>query len=183
MNLKALASLCNEAKAVRLYNAQDGTQWAGTDGTIYKLPENLGHLTTDALCTIFDISAEKAAKMQVTEKDLPSFCETDSTSTGEKDLLYWLDRRIILHGADDLPLKAPDGEIICIPTKALRPGSDAEQPGLCLRHTTSYGVPYIVYKDGLFVQAIIMPCRMEPELVTWLADVAGGLEVRQDAAV
>ena len=182
MKLKALASLCNEAKAVRLYNAPDGSQWAGTDGTIYKLPENLGRLTTDALCAIFDISAEKAAKMQITEKDLPKVYETDAFSTGERELIYWLDRRLILHGADDLPMKVPGGEVLCIPTKALRPGNDAEQPVLCLRNTDS-GTPYIVYKDGMFVQAIIMPCRMEPELVTWLADVVGGLEVRQDGTV
>ena len=182
MKLKALASLCNEAKAVRLYNAKDGTQWAGTGGTIYKLPENLGTLTTATLCAIFDISAEKAAKMVIVERELPEGFETDDTSGGEKDLLYWLDRRLILNGVDNLPLNAPGGEILCIPTKALRPGSDAEQPGLCLRHTAS-GTPYVVYKDGLFVQAIIMPSRMEPELITWLADVVGGLEVRQDGAV
>ena len=35
MKLKALGSLCNEAKVVKLYNAKDGTQWAGTGGTIY----------------------------------------------------------------------------------------------------------------------------------------------------
>ncbi len=182
MKLKALASLCNEAKAVRLYNAPDGTQWAGTDGTIYKLPENLGRLTTDALCAIFDISAEKAAKMQITEKDLPDAFETGDYGKGEKDLLYWLDRRLILHGADDLPLKAPSGEIFCIPTKALRPGSDAEQPGLCLRHTDS-GTPYIVYKDGMFVQAIIMHCRMEPETITWLGDVCRGITVEENETV
>ena len=182
MKLKALASLCNEAKIVKLYNAKDGTQWAGTGGTIYQLPENLGKLTTDTLCVIFDISAEKAAKMQIAEAELPEVFETDTYSGGEKDLLYWLDRRLILHGVDDLPLISPDGEIICIPTKALRPGSDAEQPGLCLRHTGT-GTPYIVYKDGMFVQAIIMPSRMEPEMVTWLADVVAGLEVRQDGAV
>lgn len=182
MKLKALASLCNEAKIINLYNAPDGTQWAGTSGTIYKLPENLGQLTTDALCAIFDISAEKAAKMQISEKKLPTVYETDGYSTGEKDLLYWLDKRIIAEGTDALPLKAPGGEIICIPTKVLRPGNDAEQPGLCLRHTPS-GAPYIVYKDGMFVQAIIMPRRMEPEMVTWLADVVAGLEVREDGAV
>ena len=182
MKLKALGSLCNEAKVVKLYNAADGSQWAGTGGTIYQLPENLGKLTTDTLCVIFDISAEKAAKMQIAETELPAAFETDAYSGGEKDLLYWLDRRVFLNGVDELPLKSPDGEIICIPTKALRPGSDAEQPGLCLRHTES-GVPYIVYKDGMFVQAIIMPCRMKPEMVTWLADVVGVLEVRQDGAV
>ena len=182
MKLKALASLCNEAKVVKLYNAGDDTQWAGTGGTLYKLPENLGRLTTDALCAIFDISAEKAAKMVIAETELPEGFETDDNSGGEMNLLYWMDRRLILNGVDDLPLKAPDGEILCIPTKALRPGSDAEQPGLCLRHTPS-GAPYVVYKDGIFVQAIIMPSRMEPELITWLADVVGGLEVRQDGAV
>ena len=182
MKIKALGSLCSEGKAVKLYNAADGTQWAGTSGTIYKLPESLGRLTTETLCTIFDIDAEKAAKMEIKEAELPKVFETDAYSTGEKDLLYWLDRRVILNGVDELPLKSPDGEIICIPTKALRPGSDAEQPGLCLRRTES-GVPYIVYKDGMFVQAIIMPCRMKPEMVTWLADVVGGLEVREDGAV
>ena len=182
MKLKALASLCNEAKVVKLYNAGDGTQWAGTGGTLYKLPENLGTLTTDALCAIFDISAEKAAKMVIVERELPEVFETDDSNGGEKDLLYWLDRRLILNGVDNLPLNAPGGEILCIPTKALRPGSDAEQPGLCLRHTAS-GTPYVVYKDGIFVQAIIMPSRMEPELITWLADVVGRLEVRQDETV
>lgn len=182
MKLKALASLCNEAKVVKLYNAGDGTQWAGTGTMFYKLPENLGRLTTDALCAIFDISAEKAAKMVILERELPEGFETDDSSYGEKDLLYWLDRRVILHGVDLLPTQAPNGEIFTIQTKNLKPGSDAEQPGLALRRPEG-GNPYVVYKDGLFVQAIIMPWHAEPETITWLGNVCRGITVEENETV
>lgn len=182
MKLKALASLCNEAKTVQLFNAADGTQWAGTGYAVYRLPENLGQLTEDALCAIFDIPPGKRGKMQIKTKELPDAYDTDDTCTGERELMYWLDRRLILSGRDMLPCKVPGGEVICIQTKTLKPGSDAEQPGLCIRKTET-GAPYIVFKDGLFVQAIIMPCRVEPEELSWLGDVVGGITVEDNETV
>lgn len=182
MKLKALGSLCNEAKTVQLFNAADGTQWAGTGYAVYRLPENLGQLTEDALCAIFDITPDKRGKMLVRTKDLPETLITDDYCHGEKNLLYWLPRRVILDGQDLLPLKAPGGEIYCIQTKNLKPGSDAEQPGLCLRRQPG-GAPYIVFKDGMFVQAIIMPWTSAPEAITWLGDVVGGITVEENATV
>lgn len=182
MKIKALGSLCNEAKTVRLYNAEDGTQWAGTGYAVYRLPENLGKLTQDALCAIFDIPQEKQGKMLIQTKDLPDAYDTDDYCPGERELLYWMDRRLILSGRDLVPLKAPSGEIFTIQTKNLRPLSDAEQPGLSLRKTET-GTPYIVFKDGLFVQAIIMPCRVEPEELTWLGDVCRGISVEDNETV
>lgn len=176
MKLKALASLCSEAKTLALFDAADGSQWAGTDAALWKLPENLGRLTTDALCAIFDISAEKAAKMDIRHEQLPGVLDTDDQSPNERKLLYWLGRRLILDGDDMLPTKAPDGEIFCLKTRWLKPGSDAEQPGLSLRHTADE-IPYIVHKDGLFVTGILYPRAPEPEQVTWLADVCRGITV------
>ena len=63
MKLKALASLCTEAKTVQLFNAEDGTQWAGTGYAVWRLPENLGKLTQEALCAIFDIPQEKQVEV------------------------------------------------------------------------------------------------------------------------
>ena len=182
MKLKALASLCNEAKAVRLYNAPDGTQWAGTGFAIWRLPENLGNLTQDALCAIFDITQEKQGKMVIKTQEMPAAFDTGEYCSGEKDLLYWLDRRVILNGVDLLPTQAPNGEIFTIQTKNLRPGSDAEQPGLAMRRPEE-GNPYIVYKDGLFVQAIIMPWHAEPETITWLGNVCRGITVEENETV
>lgn len=182
MKIKALASLCAEAKAVRLFNGPEGSQWAGTGYAIYRLPENLTPLSQDALCAIFDIPAEKQAKMVIQTKELPECFDTDDYSAGEKDLLYWPGRRLILEGTDLLPVNAPGGEVYCIQTKNLKPGSDAEQPGLCLRRQPE-GSPYIVYKDGLFVQAILMPWALQPEQITWLSDVTRGVTVRDNETV
>ena len=182
MKLKALASLCNEARCVYLFNEEDGTQWAGTGFAIWRLPENLGNLTQDALCAIFDISQEKQGKMVIKTKEMPTAFDTGEYCQGEKDLLYWLDRRVILHGVDLLPTQAPNGEIFTIQTKNLRPGSDAEQPGLALRRPEE-GNPYVVYKDGLFVQAIIMPWHAEPETITWLGNVCRGITVEENETV
>lgn len=183
MKLKALASMCNEVKTVLLYNAADGSQWAGTGYAVYRLPENLGQLTEDALCAIFDIPPDKRGKMLVRTKDLPEALDIEDYHPGEKELLYWPQRRFILDGQDLLPLKAPNGEIYCIQTKNLKPGSDAEQPGLCLRQQPEDEKPYIVYKDGLFVQAIIMPRTSAPEAITWLGDVTDGLTVQENETV
>lgn len=174
MKLKALARLCAEAKQVILYETPEGMQWAGTGSVIWKLPENLGRLNTAALCAIFDITAEKAAKMKIKSEMLPEGIDTDDQVPGEKDLLYWLGRRLVLDGEDVLPLNAPGGEVFLIQTRSITPGKDAEQPGLCLRKTPG-GTPYIAVKDGIFLQAIIVPIHIAPELATWLGDVTSGI--------
>ena len=128
------------------------------------------------------IEAAKAANADSFIRKLPQGYDTDDYCPGEKDLLFWMGRRLILNGHDLLPLKAPSGEIFTIQTKTLKPGSDAEQPGLCLRRPAE-GTPYIVFKDGLFVQAILMPRNPEPEQITWLGEVCGGISVEENETV
>lgn len=176
MNLQALGKICAEAKTLNLYEDADGVQWAGTGSCVWRLPENLGTLTTDALCAIWDVSAEKAAGWVISRHPFPDAYCTDDYSAGERELLWWVQRRLVLDGVDILPLKEPGGEVYTIKTKYIRPGKDAEQPSLCLRKTTE-GAPYIVCKDGMFVQAVIIPQPPAPEQVTWLADVLQGMTV------
>ena len=176
MNLNALGKLCTEAKALYLYDAADGTQWAGTSAAIWQLPKQLGRITADMLCAIWDISPEKTALMSITEGDFPEAYDTDPYSAGEKDMLWWIRRRLVLDGDDLLPLRAPNGEIYTIKTKYIKPGKDAEQPALCLRQTAE-GAPYIVCKDGMWVTAVIMPRQPSPEQVTWLGEVCRGITV------
>ena len=176
MKIKALAALCAEAKELTLYDAADGSQWAGTSAVRYKLPESLGELSTNALCAIMDFGPDKLAKMRVNREPMTETINTDDDAVGQKDLLYWLDRRLILDGRDVLPLIAPGGEIVCIQTQYLRPGKDAEQPALVLRRTDA-GTPYVVFMDGLFAVGVIAPMHPAPELVTWLSDVLGGVTV------
>ena len=107
MKIKALAALCAEAKELTLYDAADGSQWAGTGAVRYKLPESLGELSTNALCAIMDFGPDKLAKMRVNREPMTEAINTDDDAVGQKDLLYWLDRRLILDGRDVLPLIAP----------------------------------------------------------------------------
>lgn len=176
MNLNALGKLCAEAKALYLYEAEDGTQWAGTSACIWQLPRQFGSVTPEVLCAIWDVSDEKAAGWHIEEGDFPGAYDTDEYSPNEKSLLWWIQRRLVLDGDDMLPLKAPDGEIYTIKTKYIKPGKDAEQPSLCLRRTQG-GQPYIVCKDGMFVTAVILPKQPAPEQVTWLGDVCRGITV------
>ncbi len=177
MKLKALASLCAEEKTVKLFDAPDGTQWAGTGACWWRLPENLGELNTDALCAIFDFDSEKQEKMLIEQSKLPEAFVIEDSTKDEKNLFFWMERRLILDGTDMLPLKAPGGEIFCIKTKHLKPGKDAEQPGLCLRRTEA-GFPYIVFKDGMFIAGIITLILPDAECVTWLTDVLTGISVK-----
>lgn len=176
MNLNALGKLCAEAKALYLYEAEDGAQWAGTSACIWQLPKTLGTVTEDMLLAIWDVSVEKAAGWVTGSGSFPAAYDTDTYCAGEKDLLWWIQRRLVLDGNDLLPLKAPDGEIYTIKTKYIRPGKDAEQPALCLRQTEA-GAPYIVCKDGMWVTAVITPGNPSPEQVTWLGEVCQGITV------
>lgn len=40
---------------------------------------------------------------------------------------------------------------------------------------TTYGAPYLVAKDGMFTEAIIMPVVTKPEMTGWLTGLCNGI--------
>lgn len=173
MLLKELGAICKEAKALRLLEDAEGALWAGTSAVLWQIPRGLGKISADTLCAIWDISPEKTELMELEEGEFPEVYDTDPNDPNEKALLWWNGRRLVLDGKDVLPLKAPGGEILMITTKYIKPGKDAEQPGLFLRYTEE-GAPYIVCKDGMFVNAVILPGYPSPEQMGWIGDVCRG---------
>lgn len=177
MKLKELAKICKAARTVCLYDDGDGQQWAGTGSTFWKLPENLGRMTPESLCTVFDYTQGQIEKMEISDRPLPPFDLSEFTD-GEIELFYSEFNRLILRAIDVLPLIAPGGEVFCVQTRLLSPGKDAEQPSLYLRRIEPAGIPYIVFKEGMFLNGVIVPMLIAPEDATWIGDVCGGITVK-----
>lgn len=171
MKLKNVGALCKSAKSIVLYD--DGArQWVGEGGAIYILPENLGRMSVEMLCTIFDIHTDKAADFFTRRSDWPTPYDGED-DTEEDELIFDTDRRVMFNKRDMVPLQAPDGKVYFVQAKYLKAVDDSENLHMTLR-VTEAGTPYIAVKDGMFLAAIIMPVRFEETATSWLGRVYNG---------
>lgn len=171
MKLKNVGALCKNAKSIVLYD--DGArQWAGEGGAMYILPENLGRMTVEMLCTIFDIPADKAADFYTQRSDWPTPYDAEDDAE-EDELIFDTDRRVMFDKRDMVPLQAPYGKVYFVQAKYLKAVDDSENLHMTLR-LTEEGQPYIAVKDGMFLTAIIMPVRVKPTATVWLGQIYNG---------
>lgn len=171
MKLKTVGALCKSAKSIVLYD-DFGRQWAGEGGAMYILPKKLGSMSVEKLCTIFDISADKAADFYTRHDDWPEPYDGED-DTEEDELIFDTDRRVMFDKRDMVPLLTPGGKVYFIQAKYLKAVDDSENLHMTLRLTED-GKPYIAVKDGMCLSAIIMPVRVKPTTTVWLGQVYNG---------
>lgn len=170
MKLKAAGAFLARRKNMVLLD-DGGKQWIGDGSNFYLLPEDLGRIDGKIACAIFDIEKEKAANWKIIRRDFPE--GYDTSDTAYEDMLdYDLSCRILFNGQELLPAGAK-GKTYLIPVKAMKPLS-ADVPNLAVRHHPG-GAPYLVAKDGMFTEAIIMPVVTKPEMTGWLTDLCNGI--------
>lgn len=171
MKLKNVGALCKSAKSIVLYD--DGArQWVGEGGAIYILPENLGRMSVEMLCTIFDIPTDKAADFFTRRSDWPEPYDGED-DTREDELVFDTDCRVMFDKRDMVPLQAPGGKVYFVQAKYLKAVDDSENLHMTLR-VTEDGIPYIAVKDGMFLAAIIWPVRVKDAITAWLGRVYNG---------
>ncbi len=171
MKLKEIAALCRKAKSVIVFD-EEGRQWAGDGSAMYILPENIGGMTPDTLCVIFDIPTDKAAEFYTRRSEFPATFESGDEAE-EDELLFDTDRRVLYDGADMTPLQTPDGKVFFIKSKYLKAVNDSENLRLTLR-IDGEGNRYIAVKDGMFLAAIIVPIMLKPGTTAWLGTLYNG---------
>lgn len=161
MKLKRIASLCSSKGVFYLMDQvdQEGAilrQWLGDGYASYPL-EGLPYLDTENLCAMFDISDAKQEKCGFYHKKTPASLNMDDIDEGEREVampkLY-----VRYNGMDLLPLETSLG-VIFIQSKYLSPVDDSDYLRLFERHSKNGGV-YIAAKNGMLIQAVIMPVEV-----------------------
>ena len=172
MKLKNVGALCKRAKSIILFD-EPGRQWVGDGSAMYILPENLGHMSAEMLCTIFDIPADKAAEIYTKHGDWPEAYDSADDAEDEDELIFDTDRRVLFDGRDTLPLRDPEGRVWFVQAKYIKVVDDSENLHMTLRFMEGE-TPYIAVKDGMFLAAIIMPVKLLPGTTAWLGSVYNG---------
>ena len=172
MKLKAVGAIVSRVKQLILLDDGEG-QWIGDGYAFYLVPESLGQLTPATVCTIFDVSEDKAANWRIKRQNMPPAYDTTDDGDGREEILgYDLNRRILHNGVDQMPVATPDGKVYFIQARYMKPLSDAD-PILTLRYSDK-GQPYVIAKTGMFAEAIIMPMASTPALSDWMTEVING---------
>lgn len=171
MKLKNVGALCRAAKSIVLYD-DGGRQWVGDGSGMYVLPENLGIMSVEMLCTIFDIAPEKAADFFTRRQGWPTPYDGED-DTEEDELIFDTDRRVMFDRRDMVPARTESGRVYFVQAKYLKAVDDSENLHMTLRLTAD-GNPYIAVKDGMFLTAIIMPVKLRTGTTAWLGSVYNG---------
>ena len=172
MKLKNVGALCKRAKSIILFD-EPGRQWVGDGAAMYSLPENLGHMSAEMLCTIFDIPADKAAEIYTKHGDFPEGYDSADDAEDEDELIFDTDRRVLFDGRDMLPLRDPEGRVWFVQAKYIKAVDDSENMHMTLRFTEGE-IPYIAVKDGMFLAAIIMPVKLKTGFPGWMGEIYNG---------
>ena len=171
MKIKAIAAVCKKAKSIILYDG-DEHQWVGDGNSAYALPESLEGANEKTMCAIFDIPVEKTEDYLSRRSSWPEVYSEADEHTGEADLTFDTDMLVKFLGKDLLPCEA-DGRVYFVQAKYIKPIEDCDGLRLTLRRTPE-GTVYIAAKDGMFLQAVLVPYRPEPVMVSWLGDLYNG---------
>lgn len=165
MKLSKIAKLVKRYGVLDVYRVNQYDVWLGVAGAIYKcagLPLIYGERNARA---VLGLTADEFSKINFSERDIDMqkddgfvFHDTDRTETAANEL----DSCAVIGGTAFNILECHDGNLIFYNEDLLSPlGAKYEQYSqLCARETEN-GMPYIAVKNGFFLEAVVMPIKMD----------------------
>lgn len=172
MKTKPIISLCSKSHRMELcQDADRGAQWL-SDGHALYLLGGLPDLTTDILCSMYDISEKNKDKIVFRdESELPEHINFDDIE--EYNLTACPLDISLKYGGDILiPLKTELG-LFFVNNEYLKPFSDSqfEELSFFLRYSPERGFHYIAVKRGLLLEGLILPIELKDDFVNKLGDI------------
>ena len=167
MKLKAIASMCKRSKQIMLVDIgvdnQCCVQWVGDGTAMYPL-YGMPHLEEDQIYTLFDVPEKDVGKMMFnsfrTDDDECiglNFADTDN----EEHELEQIGLSLVVGSGIVRPYRTSNGGVLFLDTAALTPINDALDYLTMHERTTRAGQTYVAVKNGLLLQGIIMPMKIE----------------------
>lgn len=151
MQLKQIETLCKHSKIINILETYTH-QWISDGFACYPLLK-MPKLNEKTVLTVLNIPESKANKYTVTVQPMYEHFNINDDDLAEREInKAWMS---IMNAR---PMKTSEG-ITFINDRYLKPLQDLEYPKFFERKTES-GQIYIVIKDGLFINAIIMPTLM-----------------------
>ena len=131
-----------------------GTQWIGSGSCFYPI-NNMPQLDENALCTLFEIPAEKREDFTISEISIPAGVSFDDSTAGEM-LINKAPMEIIFEGRVLSVLKTQQGALF-LNSRYLVPFTDEKNGFELYERTDGSGRQYIAVKSGFILLGIIMP--------------------------
>lgn len=182
MKFNRLATMCRKIGFVTLYEreAQAGgvVQYIGVnDAAIYKA-DGLPLFDKYNMAAALDVPARKRSDFYVETRAVPSSMDLRDTVPGETPLT---EEPLQVMTADDLTLQPLSGSegVLWVDARYLAPIEDSTQLVLTRRESLD-GTPYIAVKDGMFLQALILPVAIGEQTVDNLRRLCAQAERHAD---
>ena len=174
MIIKNLAAMCRKKK--RIYLIEDemhDVQWAGDGGAMYPL-FGIPHLNEEQILVLFDVPEDKRKGVSVLlESGMPGGLDTEDSAADQEARPYPLSFGTAW--GVYYPVQTSTG-IAFYDAEYFKPIADKPRAKLYERYTRS-GRLYFVAKDGMLVEAVIMPAALkEEELAATLGTIFTELE-------
>ncbi|MCL2189817.1 MAG: hypothetical protein FWB87_13745 [Defluviitaleaceae bacterium] len=181
MNLKAIGALCKKRALFNVWddNYQNQTsQWLGVAGAMYLLPD-LPYLNNTHIANIFDVTdvkseaetvEKKRSKVTINIDEFPSALCGYNTDRGEMQLKN--DEIIITHGEWTVKPFTTSGGTEFIDIEFIKPIANYGVWLEFYERRSKNGNIYIVAKNGLEILAIIMPLRINEEMIVIMEKMA-----------
>ncbi|GEM_PF-1899997 len=155
MLLKHIEALCKSSKIINILETDTGQQWISDGYACYPLLK-MPKVNEKTVMTILNIPEEKANKFTCTVKLMNEEYDIEDYGTEEKEIT-----KTWAHLKNMQALKTSEG-ITFIHERYLKPLQDTDYLEFFERKTEA-GQIYIVAKDGLFINGLIMPSTMVNE--------------------
>lgn len=174
MIIKNLAAMCRKKKRIWLFEDEaHDVQWAGDGGAIYPL-FGIPHLNEEQILILFDVPEDKRKGFAVhTENIMPDGLDTEDSAADQEARPYPIS--LGTSWGVYYPVQTSTG-IAFYDAEYFKPIADKPRAKLYERYTRS-GRLYFVAKDGMLVEAVIMPAALkEEELAATLGTIFTELE-------
>lgn len=171
VNNQKIIDLCKKEKCLKLFSEGE-RQWIATSGSVYPLLK-VPHLDEDSLRALYSIPAN--VKVEAVE-GLPGAFSFADAVRNERPVFY---EKIQLQPLEERLAVLRTSEGVCfIREQYLKPLEEGENgPADLYERTNEVGATYIVAKQGMMLEAVILPVRrvIREEWLEDLQDLLGAL--------
>ncbi len=170
MKLKAIATIFKRFKYLRIWYMPNGEQWITNGAAVYSM-EGMPTLTPAAVLKIFDVPEDKQEEWNCDVEPMPAeLCDICGDYRTKKIPLEPKETRVQYNGITHLMLGGGN-EFVSIDEKYIKPLNDDMDYLRYFKCNLNSGYAVILY-DGLSVEAVIMPIRVEGAFAKELLEIA-----------